>query len=410
MKTGWQTKKLGDLCIIGLGKTPYRGNQEYWDEDKQTCNVWLSIADLLNTEGRVVFDSKEYISEKGAKLSKIVRKGTLLVSFKLTLGRLAFAGKDLFTNEAIASLSIKNDSEITKDYLYYYLSYFDWDSAVKGDIKIKGKTLNKSKLRELPVSFPVSLTEQNRLVKILEEVLEMTDKAKENAQKNLQNSKDLCESYLNNLVNKELDRKDYKKFGEYIEFLTDFVANGSFASLRQNVKYQKEKGFALLVRLTDLRKNLVLGDNVYVSESAYKFLKKSSLHGNEYLIANVGANIGDAYLMPKINYPATLGPNMLLVKFNNKLDTNFVHAINDLIIKPQIINASLGAAQPKINKDQFRNIRVPVPSLKTQTDILVRYNEIYLSTQKLENIYLQKIADLEILKKSVLNQAFSGNL
>jgi type I restriction enzyme S subunit len=125
MKSGWEFRKLGEICRIEMGKTPSRGDKKFWDADKETSNVWLSIADLLNKDGKAVSDSKEYISEAGAKLSKIVKKGTLLVSFKLTLGRLAFAGRALFTNEAIAALSINNESQICGEYLYHLLSFFD---------------------------------------------------------------------------------------------------------------------------------------------------------------------------------------------------------------------------------------------------------------------------------------------
>jgi type I restriction enzyme S subunit len=69
---------------------------------------------------------------------------TLLASFKLTLGRLAFAGRDLFTNEAIAALTIFNEREQSKEFLFYFLNFFDWDKATEGDVKIKGKTLNKA--------------------------------------------------------------------------------------------------------------------------------------------------------------------------------------------------------------------------------------------------------------------------
>ncbi|MDB2613794.1 hypothetical protein N9Y92_01385 [Chlamydiales bacterium] len=62
MKEGWQTKKLGVLCKIELGKTPARANKSFWDEKKETSNVWLSIADLLKTQDGIVIDSKEYLS------------------------------------------------------------------------------------------------------------------------------------------------------------------------------------------------------------------------------------------------------------------------------------------------------------------------------------------------------------
>lgn len=164
MESNWITKNLGDLCEIAIGKTPLRSNSSYWDKEKSTKNVWLSIADLLNTQDGEVYDSKEYISNKGASLCKLVKKGTLMVSFKLTLGRLAFAGKDLYTNEAIASLTIKDEKEILRKYLFYYLAYFDWDGATKGDVKVKGKTLNKEKLKSLLIRFPESVEQQQIIV------------------------------------------------------------------------------------------------------------------------------------------------------------------------------------------------------------------------------------------------------
>jgi len=171
MKKEWQTKKLGDLCEIELGKTPARAHKAFWDEKRDTGNVWLSIADLLNAEDNVVVDSKEYLSDKGAAISKTVCKGTLLVSFKLTLGRLAFAGRDLFTNEAIAALNIFNERELSKEFLFYFLHFFDWRKAAENDVKLKGMTLNKAKLRELLVPFP-TLPEQRRIVGILDEAFD----------------------------------------------------------------------------------------------------------------------------------------------------------------------------------------------------------------------------------------------
>src|SRR5690606_6577217 len=95
---GWEIKKLGELCNIELGKTPYRKDKSFWDKEKQTENVWLSIADLLNVNDAVVSDSKEYISDKATDISKVVKKGTLLVRFKLTICRLALAGHDIYKN------------------------------------------------------------------------------------------------------------------------------------------------------------------------------------------------------------------------------------------------------------------------------------------------------------------------
>jgi type I restriction enzyme, S subunit len=195
MKKGWQSKKLGELCEIELGRTPARANSAFWDEKRETGNVWLSIADLLKADDYIAVNSKEYVSDKGAAICKLVPKGTLLVSFKLTLGRLAFAGRDLFTNEAIAALSIFDERKLSKEFLFYFLHFFDWVKAAENDVKLKGMTLNKAKLKEMPVYFPLP-AEQERIVGILDEAFDGIATAKANAEKNLQNARALFEGHL----------------------------------------------------------------------------------------------------------------------------------------------------------------------------------------------------------------------
>lgn len=199
MSAKWQSKKLYELCEIELGKTPSRADKRLWDDKKQTDNVWLSIADLLNTAENVVNDSKEYLTASGAAQCRIVREGTLLLSFKLTLGRLAFAGRDLYTNEAIAALTIRDEAELDKYFLFYYLKAFDWDKATEGDVKLKGKTLNKAKLKEIVVSFP-SPSEQRRVVAYLDRALGEIEKAKLNAKLKLERLDALDRSVLSNAV------------------------------------------------------------------------------------------------------------------------------------------------------------------------------------------------------------------
>ena len=159
----WKTVRLGDICDISIGKTPSRGDKRYWDKEKQTENVWLSIADLTSLSGRYISDSKEYVSDEGAKLFKPVPKDTLVMSFKLSIGKLAFTQRELRTNEAIAALLIKDESLLTKEFLYHYLSSLDWGVIAGNDEKVKGKTLNKKKLNVLEVILP-PLTEQQRIV------------------------------------------------------------------------------------------------------------------------------------------------------------------------------------------------------------------------------------------------------
>src|SRR5688572_21635556 len=104
-----------------------------------------------------------------------------------------------------------------------------------------------------------------------------------------------------------------KPVQEITQYITDYVANGSFASLAEHVKYKDIEDYAVLIRLTDY-KNQFQGPFVYVDEKAYQFLSKSKLFGGEIVIANVGANAGEVFLAPTMKKPMTLGPNAIMLK------------------------------------------------------------------------------------------------
>lgn len=84
---------------------------------------------------------------------------------------------------------------------------------------------------------------------------------------------------------------DVRPIKEITSVVTDYVANGSFASLAENVKYKDEEDVAVLIRLVDYNNNFQ-GKFVFIDEHAYEFLSKSKLFGNEIIISNVGANVG----------------------------------------------------------------------------------------------------------------------
>lgn len=194
--------KLGEVCVITIGKTPSRKNPKFWDEEKESENVWVSISDLSKLDNKLISDSEEYISDEGAKLFKPVKKGTLLMSFKLSIGKLAYAGKDLFTNEAIAAFNIIDEQILSKEFLFYYLSYFNWDFETQNDQKLLGKTLNKKKLQALPISIP-PISAQKKIIENLDIVFAEIEKAVSATQKKEKELLQLKESILKNQFMKE---------------------------------------------------------------------------------------------------------------------------------------------------------------------------------------------------------------
>jgi len=163
----FSVKPLGELSKLTMGRTPPRGNSKYWDSSRKTKNIWISIADMTKSLDGTLIDSKEYLSDEGSKTFPKVKMGTLLLSFKLSIGKLAIAGTDLQTNEAIMAMNELNEDLILQDYLYYFLFGFDWSEALEGRSKVKGNTLNKKILEELPIKFP-SLEKQREIVEKLD--------------------------------------------------------------------------------------------------------------------------------------------------------------------------------------------------------------------------------------------------
>lgn len=154
---------------------------------------------------------------------------------------------------------------------------------------------------------------------------------------------------------------------EITSLVTDYVANGSFASLAENVKYKNEKDVAVLIRLVDYNRNFE-GDFVYIEENAYEFLSKSKLFGGEIIISNVGANVGTVFRCPHLPYKMSLAPNSIMVKFNEN-DEFYYYWLKSPFGQHMLKSIVTGSAQPKFNKTNFRDMVVPVPSRSEQDKI-----------------------------------------
>ena len=154
---------------------------------------------------------------------------------------------------------------------------------------------------------------------------------------------------------------------EETDVVTDYVANGSFASLAENVKYKSEKDYAVLIRLVDYN-NQFRGDFVYIDKNAYEFLGKSKLYGDEIIISNVGANVGTVFRCPHLGCKMSLAPNSIMVKFNGNNDF-YYYWLKSRFGQHMLKSIVTGSAQPKFNKTNFRDLQIPVPPLDEQESI-----------------------------------------
>lgn len=167
----WEWVRFGDLVFTFTGKTPPRGETMYWGDNDYP---WVSISDMK--QGEIIYTTKEYISQKAADNcfhGQISPKGTLIMSFKLTVGRTSILGIDAYHNEAIISIRTYADA---KHYIRDYLSYLLPIVANTGDSKdaIKGRTLNSKSIYNLFIPLP-PLAEQHRIVEKIEALFSEID-------------------------------------------------------------------------------------------------------------------------------------------------------------------------------------------------------------------------------------------
>ena len=181
--------------------------------------------------------------------------------------------------------------------------------------------------------------------------------------------------------------------GELAELLTDYVANGSFASLKENVTYLRDgEGYARLIRLADHNKNYK-GEAVFVNEHSYMFLKKSKLYPGDLIISNVGEYSGTLFRAPNLDIPMTLGPNSILMKFGESDDYMF-YFLQGRVGKHLINTVKSGSANPKFNKTEFKKIEFIIPPLPEQKAIA-----------KVLNVFDDKIKLLQAQNKTLETMA-----
>lgn len=169
--------KLKDIFDLQMGKTPSRSNLEYWNT---TDYKWISIADLSKTS-KYIFETKEYLSKSAIKDSgiKAIPASTVVMSFKLSIGKTAITKEDMYSNEAIMAFKDKHVINILPEYIFYLFKYKNWEEG--SNKAVMGKTLNKATLSEIEVEI-CSIEKQRQIVSILNKIMSVVDGRKQELQ------------------------------------------------------------------------------------------------------------------------------------------------------------------------------------------------------------------------------------
>ena len=268
---------------------------------------------------------------------------------------------------------------------------------------------NQSNLRKDDILncnlFIPPLPEQQRIVALLDEAFAAIARAKANAEQNLKNARELFESYLQGVFeNGNWETKTLKELTTKI---------GSGATPRGGQESYKSEGISLVRSMNVHDWEFRERNLAFIDEKQAKDLDGVTLQENDILLNITGASVARCCVFPKEYLPARVNQHVSIIRPKKELlDARFLNLLlTSRLYKDQLLfTGEQGATRQAITKAQIESFRISIPNFKEQQTIVRKLNTLKAETLNLEAIYQKKIEDLEELKKSILQKAFSGEL
>ncbi|VAW51811.1 Type I restriction-modification system, specificity subunit S [hydrothermal vent metagenome] len=390
---------LGELVDITGGGTPGRKIAEYWNGEIP----WATVKDFKSVELKAALES---ITEEGLNksASNLIPAGSIIVPTRMAVGKAAINTVEMAINQDLKALIIKDKKKVDRDYLFRsILSKSSYLERRGKGATVKGITLDVLREMELPLP-PPPLKEQKRIAAILDKA----DAIRRKSQQAIDLTDQLLRSvFLDMFGDPVTTPKDWDVtvFGDLIDVLTDYHANGSYKILKKHVALKNTKNYALMVRTTDLESENFTDNVKWINESAYTFLKKTKVYGGELLVNKIGS-AGAVYLMPHLDTPVSLAMNQFMIRCNEKCNNIFAyHYLKTEHADRKIKERVQGAVTKTITKDAMRSIQFINPPIDLQ-------NKFVGVVAKIENDLADKLNNnkLDDLFNSLAQQAFNGAL
>jgi type I restriction enzyme S subunit len=397
LPNSWEIHKLNELCKIGDGN--HSSNYPKSNEMVSEGVPFIRANNMVN--GEVVWSDLKFITTQKHEILKKghLRTGDILFTNRGEIGKIAIVGKD-FNNANLNSQIawFRCLEKINNRFLFYFLASPSMQNHYS--IEKNGAALQQFTIRQINgIEIPLPpLTEQQRIVAILDDAFAKIEKAKANAVQNLKNAKEVFESYLQGVFENKGDDWEEITLGEVCKISSKLI-DPKISEYQDLIhigagNIESKKG-TLIDLKTAKEENLISG----------KFLFDESM----ILYSKIRP-----YLMKVVNCEfqglcsADIYP---LVSIKEKMTKDFLYHL--LLTKDFTDYAILGsqrAGMPKVNREHLFAYRFDLPPIKEQKTIVQKLDGLSAETKKIEEVYEQKICDLKELKKSVLQKAFSGEL
>jgi type I restriction enzyme S subunit len=404
VKATWPIKPLAEVCQIKPPKAEARRRISESDLVSFVPMEDLGIDQklLIPTRERPLAEvngSYTYFADGDVLLAKITpcfENGKLGIAANLTNG-IGFGSSEYIV--------FRPDQSVDKEWLYYFLSRESFRS--EGVERMSGAVGHKRVAKEFIESYliPVPpLSEQLRIVAILAEAFDGIAKARANAEKNLQNARALFESHLQAVFTQRGEGWVEKSLGE----LCQRVSVGHVGPTSQF--YCEPTDGVPFLRSQNVRPGKINWNGVqYITKEFHRQLKKSQLRAGDLLFVRVGANRGDCCAIHE-DVGELNCANIVFARPSQSNAAYLERYCQSPLGKAQLLGMTTGSAQGVINTSSVAKLIIPLPPLSEQTKIIGKLDTLAEETQCLESLYQHKLAALNELKKSLLHQAFSGQL
>lgn len=383
MKKGWVFNKLGDICEMYQPKT-------------------ISTKEMVDNGAYPVFGANGVIG-KYDKYNHV--EPQLLITCRgATCGSVNISEPYSWIN-GNAMVVRPNDHSIDLRFLeYLFRGGIDLSKTITGAAQPQ---ITRQSLAPVEISYPKSLSEQKRIVAILDEAFAAIDKAKANAEQNLKNAKELFESYLQEVFMRKGQGWEEKT----LEELTTKIGSG--ATPRGGQENYKAEGISLVRSMNVYDWEFRETNLAFIDDEQARDLNNVTLHENDVLLNITGASVARCCVFPKEYLPARVNQHVSIIRVKRELlDARFLNFL--LTSKPYkdqlLATGEQGATRQAITKSQIESFRITIPPLTIQQSLVRQLVQLRHELIKLEAIHRHKLINMEELKKSILQKAFDGEL
>ncbi|MEI7502548.1 MAG: restriction endonuclease subunit S [Paludibacter sp.] len=389
----WKKVRLSELCNMSSGGTPSRAIKEYFNGEIP----WAKISDIESAEGGIIMGTEEHITVSGLASinNRIFPQGTLLLAMYGSVGKAAFTGIEMSTNQAILGIRIKDENVLNYSFLKY------WFQTIKEQLlnRAVGGTLQNISLgivKDLEIPLP-PLPIQKRIA----EILDAADALRRKDQELLKKYDELAQAIFIDMFGDPVKNEKgwkIKTIGESIDFMT----SGS----RGWAQYYAEKG-DLFLRINNVGYNeMKLNDLMYVTAPNNAESIRTEVKPGDILLS-ITADLGRTCVIPVGFSKAFISQHLAIIRLKKEYEPNFVsQVLSTEYGKLQFKKLNKGGVKAGLNFDDIKSVEFINPPI----DIQKRYKMLLTELRKQFEINNLRSQKSNLLFDSLIQQAFKGEL